>query len=100
MAAGEEADQSLGPALDRIAASLSPPLSGGEIGGDLVFREPLENDDAGRKAVMRAAARVDQGDGGEDAVAAAGEKGQRRARLGLVLGLGKNAAAHGDDRVG
>ena len=100
IAAGQEADERRGAALDGIAAGLAAPFAAGQVGVDLPLGQPGEADDALHQPLAAAPVRRTQHDGGHHAVAAAGQQRQAAPRLRLGLGLGQNAPTRGDHGVG
>ena len=100
MGAGQGAHQRLRLALDGIAAGLALPFAAGDIPVDLAALQALEGDGAGGNAAALFAIRADQGEAGQDLMAPAGQKGKAAARLCLGFGLGQDAVAAGDHRIG
>jgi hypothetical protein len=88
-----------GTALDGVTACLSGPFAGGDVGVDFRWGEAGEDDLGVAEAVGGVAGRVQQGDGGVDVVAAAGEQGEAGAGFGNGRGFAEDAGADGDDGV-
>src|SRR5262245_22062703 len=86
-------DEAAGDALCGIAAGLAAPLTGGEIGLDVLVRQPLEADLGLDQALAKRLGRRDQADRGVDPVIAPGEEAKALPRLVEQLGLGQDAAA-------
>ena len=99
MAPRNPRNQSLGAALDGIAARLAVPFTARDVGVDLGAGERFEADDGFREALADRTVGRAQGDGRKHAVAPSGHQLKAMARSRLVLGLGQDATAEGNDRI-
>ncbi len=94
-------DERRGEALDPVGAGLVAAVAAGDVGVDhgVVQRGEAH---AGADGLDHGdpSARVAQGEGGVDLVAAAGQRRQHRARIVVVPRLAECPAVEVDDRVG
>src|SRR5438132_1290336 len=89
-----------GDALHRVAAGFAAPFAGADIGLDVVLAEPLETHAGFDQALAERLLRRHQADRGVDAVIA--PRQQPQALRGFIheVGLGQDAAADRDHRIG
>ena len=98
--ADELDDEGAGDALRRVAAGLAAPFAGGEIGLDVLVRQPLEAHARFHQALAERLLRRHQADRGVDAVIAARQQAQALRRFVEQFGLRQNAAADRHHGVG
>ena len=93
-------DEGAGDALHGVAAGLAAPLARGEVGIDVLARQPLEAHARLDQAPAELAGGADQDDAGVDPVGAAGEQAQTGGGVLDGLRLAEDAAADADHGIG
>jgi hypothetical protein len=88
-----------GAALDGVGAGFVHGLAGGDVGGNLFVRKG-EEFDGGDFGGYFSALRRYEGDAGDDAMGAAGEKTQDTGGVGGVFRLAQDVVVEGDGGIG
>src|SRR5579872_5884798 len=99
IAAGDVSDIDFAIALERVSPGLAAPLAVTGIIVDLFLAKPLHCDHRFNQTLADVAARNCKCDAGQHPVAATRQQLHAGAQRDLVFDLGKDSAAHGNDRV-